>query len=413
MNKPTKAVPRKWLYGALALGTATAAVAVATANLPAYAAPVALTLSSATGPSAGGNALTGVATPTTANPTPFPDGTALSVQFQYYNASNTTCYGSGTFSGTAAPRASATVAASGAVTTGGYLDATGVKRVSTTKLAFTVPIGLTLAGTQTTARWNVCVYGGGALLATSSYTINARPKITGITPVSSPSLGGQSITINGEGFSTTAGATSVTIGGTALTNVKVSSTGTSLTAVTPQHVAASSLGVIVSTAGGTVSSLDPNNDGVPADNDLTTLADNVITFDYSNGITVTPNTAPNTAPVDIDVRGVGFQDFLLPGASADEDSEVARVFLLESAYAVGDTGSATGPECTGVLVIDDTELICTLDLNGDDNTDAVDDVALGTYTVTVVQNASDQAADLPAANPSIISSGSTFTVAPY
>ncbi|GAA4590293.1 hypothetical protein GCM10023107_15870 [Actinoplanes octamycinicus] len=324
MNKSKKATRQKWLYGAVALGTAAAGVAVATADLPAYAAPVALILSSTTGPSAGGNALTGTATPTTANPSPFPDGSTLAVQFQFYGTSNTSCYGAAA-SQTASPRPAASVAASGGTTTAGVQNATGVKRVSTTKIAFTVPTGLSLVSGQTTSKWNVCVYdtSTSSLLATTTYTINARPKITSITPASSPSLGGQTITINGEGFATTAGATTATIGGAALTNIKMNSSGTSFTAVTPQHAPDSALAVIVSTSGGTVSSLDPDNNNLPQDNSNATN-DAPIPFSYSNGVTVTPNTSPNTTSVDIDVRGVGFQDFILPDANSDNDSEVAR-----------------------------------------------------------------------------------------
>ncbi|BCJ41849.1 hypothetical protein GCM10010168_75370 [Actinoplanes ianthinogenes] len=415
MNKSKKAARQKWLYGAVALGTAAAGVAVATADLPAYAAPVALVLSSTNGPSAGGNALTGTATPTTANPSPFPDGSTLAVQFQFYGTSNTSCYGAAA-SQSAVPRATAAVTASGAVTTAGVQNATGVKRVSTTKIAFTVPTGLALVGSQATSKWNVCVYdtGTNSLLATTTYTINARPKITSITPTSSPSLGGQTITVNGEGFATAAGATTATIGGAALTNIKMNSSGTSFTAVTPQHAADTGLAVVVSTTGGTVTSLDPDNNNLPQDADNATN-DAPIPFSYSNGISVTPNTSPNTAQVDVDVRGVGFQDFILPGALDDNDSEVARVLLLDAPYAQGSTSTATA-ECTGVLIIDDTELICTLDLNGADgatDADPADNIDEGTYTLTVVENASDQEADMAVANPSIISSGSTFTVAPY
>jgi hypothetical protein len=68
-------------------------------------------------------------------------------------------------------------------------------------------------------------------------------------------------------------------------------------------------------------------------------------------------------------------------------------------------------------VVSSTELICTLDLatslNPADSAPVantpVDD---GTYTVTVVANGSTTATDDQAAS-SVITSGSTFTVAPY
>lgn len=80
---------------------------------------------------------------------------------------------------------------------------------------------------------------------------------------------------------------------------------------------------------------------------------------------------------------------------------------------------ATGgvAECEVVVVVSDAELVCTLDLAANQlspltsatvpNTPIVE----GAYILTVVANgATDAGYD---ANPTIVSSGATFTVAPY
>ncbi|MEV0900317.1 IPT/TIG domain-containing protein [Actinoplanes sp. NPDC049802] len=303
------------------------------------------------------------------------------------------------------------------------VDPLDVKRISGTKIAFKVPsrsypgsglnaTGLVLTGSQTTARWNVCVYDsdapvGSTLLATSSYTVVLRPTITSVTPTSSPAGGGQAITVNGTGF-TAVGSTSVTaaIGGTPLTNIRVAANGNSLTATTGPRTADTGLALTVTTPGGTVSSLDPDNDS--------NTADSPIPFNYSNGITIVPNTAAAGSSVTVDVTGAGFGQLTFVGGDSPTSSN-AQVFLVSGAYnAAGNRGVA---ECDDVAVISDVELVCTLNLAADRLNPATSapvpstPVSDGAYTLTVVANGSTGAG--PAANPTIVSSGSTFTVGPY
>ncbi|NMO51229.1 hypothetical protein HH310_08520 [Actinoplanes sp. TBRC 11911] len=328
------------------------------------------------------------------------------------------------------------IAATGPATTAGVLTVNpeDVKRISGTKIAFRIPSssypatvddepstvndsGLVLAGTQTTAKWNICVYDGpsttaGTLLATAAYTLSLRPKITAIIPASSPASGGQSITVTGAGFSATANATTASIGGAGLTNIKVAANGNSFTATTSARAAGSNLALSVNTPGGPVTSLDPDNNGQPPDEVAETL-DAPIYFSYSNGITVMPATAPSGTIVDVDVKGVGFAALTFKASAAATDA-TAHIFLVGDAYVAASNRGVQ--ECKKVLVVSNTELICTLDLLGDrlnpaDSTSTAGPVPEGTYTITVVANGALDAGD--AAGPTIVSSGSTFTVGPY
>ncbi|MFI7547998.1 IPT/TIG domain-containing protein [Actinoplanes sp. NPDC049599] len=435
MSKTQSSFRFRLLRAGIATGAVTAAVIAATA-VPAFAVSVPMTLSSPAGPSGGGNSITGTATPTATVPTPFPAGVTPVVEFQYIGASTAaTC--SALYKAPVQMTAGATTPfapTAGVV----QVDPTTVKRVSATKIAFTVPSapagysdapltttpstantnGLALMGGQTSAKWNVCVYDGtdpaaSTLLATSTYTIATRPKITGITPGSSPALGGQLITINGSGFAST--GTTATVGGAALTNVKVASNGNSLTGNTPAHAAGTGFAVVVTTAGGSVTSTDPDNNGLPDDGNPATTVDNPITFDYSNSISVIPNTAPANQKVDLDIQGVGFQQLVFNAVSAT--APTAQVFLVQGAYVAASNRGVK--RCTGILVVSDTEIICTLDLTtdrlvaADSTVDTGNKVAEGAYTVTVVANGDPAEADLAVIAASNVNSGATFTVAPY
>jgi len=383
---------------------------------PASAAAPAMTLSGATGPSGGGNTITG----TVAAPA-FPAGVTPVVQFQYYGTGATSC-------GETA-EAPERIAVSGSATTAGVLtvDPDQVRWISPTKIVFQAPAaspsevnpdGLVLAEGQTSARWNICVYNSSSttsssLLAAASYTLAARPTITSIIPATSPAGGGQSITVNGTGFSTVGSAISGAIGGAPLTDIEVTANGTSFTATTGPRSADTGLALTLSTPGGTVSSLDPDNNGQPEDGDIATN-DAPIPFTYTNGITVTPDTAVAGATVSVDVRGAGFSELSFAPAGAPASSQ-AHVFLVKDAYVPASNRGVA--ECVVALVVSDTELVCTLDLSAsqlsplDSATVPNTSIAEGAYIVTVVANgALDAGAD---ANPSIISSGATFTVAPY
>lgn len=438
MRKSLSNTRSRIIRAGFASGVVTVAV-IAGTGVPAFAA-VPMVLSATAGPSGGGNSLTGTAAATATVPTPFPAGVTPVVQFQYL--------GTGTAATCSALYKAPVQITAGSTTpfatTAGVVnvDPSTVKRVSATKIAFTVPsasspaftdppanttpstintTGLALVGSQTTARYNVCVYDSAStttstLLATSSYTIATRPKITAINPLSSPALGGTTVTVNGSGFSVT--GTTATLGGVAMTNIKVAANGNSFTATAPAHSAGENLPLIVTTAGGIVTSTDPDNNGQADDGDATTLLDNPIVFEYSNGVSIAPNTAPANTSVDVSVQGVGFQQLRFDNTVLADDTateEVAGVFLVDGAY-----NKATNrgiKQCTGVLVISDSELICTLDFTTDaldptDSTVTSDPVEEGAYTLTVVADGSTAATDAEVA-ASNINSGATFTVAPY
>jgi hypothetical protein len=378
-----------------------------------------MTLSSTTGPSGGGNTILG----TVASANTFPVGTTPTVQFQYIGTGSSTC--------SASPQDVTQIAANGTITTAGVqtVDPDAVRRAGTTKIAFQVPstaypaldsngissvvnqTGLILVSPQTSSRWSVCVYNGSStssstLLASATYTLAVKPTITSILPAGSPSGGGQSITVNGTGFTATGPSITAAIGGAPLTGIRATVAGDSFTATTGPRAAGTGLSLTVTTAGGSVSSLDPDNDG--------NATGTPIPFTYSNGITIAPNTAAVGTVVNVDVGGAGFTQ--LTFASGDAPTSVnAHIFLVKDAYRPGSNRGVA--ECGDVAVIDDSELICTLDLSADQLSPADSSTVVGTpiadgaYILTVVSNGEPGADD--AANPTIVSSGATFTVGPY
>ncbi|AGZ44730.1 Hepatocyte growth factor receptor [Actinoplanes friuliensis DSM 7358] len=161
--------------------------------------------------------------------------------------------------------------------------------------------------------------------------------------------------------------------------------------------------------------------------------DDPIYFTYSNGIDVTPTTSPTDRNVDLDIMGVGFlgMDFDNTGATL-ANADTAHVYLVRGEYDPTDASNlkANGPvvECRSVLVISDTEIICTINLAtkldpADQTTPMTgpnDEVPLGAYTVTVVNNGDidvqPSGANEDLTNPFVktdLTSTSTFTVAPY
>ena len=297
-----------------------------------------------------------------------------------------------------------------------------VLKTANNRAAVQVPIGAVAASGAPT-QYNVCVYSdiaanSGRLLANAQYTAAVPPNPTGVTPASGSSLGGDTITVTGTNFPTAAGSITATLGGLPLTNVTPVDANT-FTAVTPSHAAETNVPLVVTTSTGT-----------------TTLTS---AFSFVNGISIAPNTAPNTATsVWVDVRGVGFSslgfdDDPIAGGGTPTLT-AARVFLVDARGAcTGNTTSCVGTnayapasanvlaECSTPAVISDNELFCQLNLAaGAINLAATPNPAAatittvpnGTYTLTVVNNGS------PAASPanvtqSVISSGSTFTVAPF
>lgn len=415
MSPTTKRTIRRSARAVLASVAATVAV-LAGLSTPASAVALPMALSAGYGPSGGGGTIIGTITPTAVVPSPIPANTTPVVQFQYVGTGAASC-------GSTA-KAITQIAGTGTTTTAGVLtvNPTAVKRITASKIAFQVPSGsypgssanpngLVLVGTQTSAKWNICVYDSASttssvLLATASYTLVLKPTISSISPASSPAGGGQTITVNGAGFTAVTTAITGSIGGAALSNIKIASNGNSFTATTGARAPGSGLAVTVTAPGGTVSSLDPDNDP--------STSDTPIPFTYSNGITISPNTGASGTQVTIDVTGAGFMPLHFDSAG-HPTSSLAHVFLVKDGYlAASNRGVA---ECVVDIVVSDTELVCTLDLSAnqlDPSTSATvpgSPIADGAYILTVVENGTTGAGS--SANPSIISSGAAFIVAPY
>ncbi|GAB7041708.1 MULTISPECIES: IPT/TIG domain-containing protein [Catenuloplanes] len=287
------------------------------------------------------------------------------------------------------------------------IAATSDIRISNNKMALTVPNTVVYTSSDgNTSPWNVCIYTGttntDTLVATALYRVGATLTVTSISPTSGPAQGGSTVTVQGGGF--TAGLTA-TIGGAEITNIVVAANGNSFTGVTTPRGAGANLALTVKTEAGSKS--------------LSSA------YSYTFGITVTPNTAPAGSIITLDVLGAGFESLAPFGTTGSNDTD-AHVYLVRggagtaTAYNPTDNaGAKTVPqiaECTNVLVISDLELLCTLDLtdtltNAATPASAGAPVPEGTYTVTVV----DSGAIAPTATiaKSLITSGSTFTVAPY
>jgi hypothetical protein len=341
----------------------------------ATATPATFSLSVTQGPAGGGNLV--VAT----TPAPTPAGTAsftagsTFVEFQLVGTAT-------------APAASASGVVPTAATAGcwpTYLDpiaattAVAVVAVATNKvvvsssntLYITVPTAspgpaLALVSPQTSAKYNICAYSsntsgvsGGALLGQTlssgsggQYTIAAKGVITGLSPAAGPSRGGTTITVTGS-FSA---GTTATLGGLALTPLVLAADMLSFTAVTPPHDPdPAPVLLTVTTAGGTTSTIG-------------STTDKAYLFTYSNGVAITPRTAPNTTytPTYITVTGVGFLalDFSATDGSTP-DSATAHVYLVSGTYDRDGTTTKTNgevAECTNVLATSDKSLLCSLNL---------------------------------------------------
>jgi hypothetical protein len=374
------------LVAASAAGIALAPMASASA--------AAVTLSSTSGPSGGLNALTA----TTASNT-FLAG--LNAEFQYKATTTSAC---SPFYSTP------TTVAVGA----GIVAVATPKILSAKKLAFTVPSTVTLVpvASSTAVNWLLCVYPGtntttSAVTAAATYTVAAAPTIAltsatipGIVPSSGPALGGGSVTITGTGFTgtTTASTTTAKIGSVSLTGVNWINA-TTLTATVPPQAAAAGLSVSVTNTGGTA-----------------TLA---AAYTYSNGIIVSPNTTTSTVATDVDIQGVGFSSLsLIHTTGSTIDDATSHVYITDGAYdptGVTKADSEVG-ECTNVLVISDNELICTVNPAIPDGAGAtMTALTNGTFTLQTVSDGTPGTHAVGTAGyaASILSSGSTFTVAPF
>jgi hypothetical protein len=184
--------------------------------------------------------------------------------------------------------------------------------------------------------------------------VGAVPTIVSVSPTSGPAQGGTKITVTGTLFPTTPGAMTATLDGEPLIDVQVQSA-TQFTAITPPHAPGGPYAIAVTTVLGTQSTTG--------------------LFTYSNGIVVTPQTAPNSkmSSTDLDIAGVGFSALKF-GTTYDTNSTKAHVYLVKGAYNAGTATAAASvkpnaqtTECIDVLVISDTNLICSLYLGGNLN----------------------------------------------
>lgn len=302
------------IAGASALvGTSSA---VYTAMLPVVA------LSATTGKIGGGNTITGLAPNNFLNGIPAPGVTF----------------------------ATAAVSACPATYTASTLVAAAT-RIGLNRLAITVPV-IALAGSPSPSPYKVCIYDGtvdgqSTLIALAgTYSAAAETVLLSVSPSAGPAIGKSPITVTGTGLPIAPGSIlAASLGGVPLENVKPVGT-TSFTANTPAHLAASNLTLSITTAAGTF-----------------TLKN---AFTYTNGIVGTPNTAPKTTPnVDVYVVGVGFTSVNFSTTLTD-----AHIYLVNGVYnaapdTVVPTNKTNGPvaECKNVLVIGDTELICSMQLS--------------------------------------------------
>jgi hypothetical protein len=311
-------------------------------------------------------------------------------------------------------------AALGAVT---FLEpyAATVTKISTTKLALTIPTAVIVGGSDVTTPWNVCTYlstSPNAALITAPALFSVAPVLdvttalfAGLSTGSGPAQGLSQITISGlTGIPTATGAVlTASLGGSPI-NITTVNSSTSFTGTTSAH-AAGAVNLTVTTAAGSKTTT-----GTP--------------YSFTYGITLDPNTSPSTVSPVLDITGAGFGpltfgDVVTATALA---SDHAYVLLTNNAWNAQGFGSATNAmitaspptsACNTVLPISDTEIICTLDLANKITavdasnvpTIATGPVPNGTYNVTVVNTGT--ALRLLDSNYSIVSMGSTFTVSPY
>lgn len=307
-----------------------------------------------------------------------------------------------------------------------YLQGT-VTKIANFKVAVTIPTTVAVATGDVTTPWNLCTYAD----SSTGSALVLQPTIYNVAPVlslgsaqyavgsgsaastgSGPAQGNSVVTISGlTGIPTAEGALlTANFGGSPFTIT--GRTATTITGTTSAH-AAGPVKFSVTTAAGT----------------KTTTAS---PYTYTYGITVAPNTgAPGTTPI-IDVTGAGFGALTFGDVTTATAlvNDTAYVFLTDNAWnsqtftpTTGIDAFATAPisYCNNVLPISDTEIICTLNLdakitsvNAGTHTPTItgsDDVPVGTYSITIVNDRDTLASDLY--NYSIVSSGSTFTVAPY
>jgi hypothetical protein len=262
--------------------------------------------------------------------------------------------------------------------------------VSPTKLTLTTKALAATNGTKGTTYY-LCVQNvaGTSVVGQAKYTVYPAPYINATGYLSSatgPSLGGTSVTITGENFTT---KTTATIGGKALTGVKVvvgsgttasaSAGDDTLTGVVPAGAAGSAVALAVTGLGGTT----------------TTAA----AFTYVAAAAVSPSSGSGAANNVITVDGIGFSTKTFANASAA--ATTSEVVLSPAGAIVTTTLPGSPLYCTSIQVVSDTELNCKLP--------ALTTTAAGAYTVQIV----DSTSATVVASATGVSRAATYTAAAF
>jgi hypothetical protein len=247
---------------------------------------------------------------------------------------------------TACPTLYPATATYAAGTTAGVIQASAgdIRVLGNRNLAVVVPALPLSLGTPST--YQVCVYNGSdtstsTLVAASTYNSTTVHTLVAVTPAAGSSLGGDQIVVTGTGFPTSAGSITATLGGSPVDVTPISAT--TFTAITPMHSPGTGLPLVVTTSAGT-----------------RTLSN---AYSFLNAVKVTPNSAPNTRKGDVAVQGTGFA-----AANFGNNAGDAHIYLVRGEYnsravvSGGNKLNGAVQECKSVLVIDDNNLVCTLDL---------------------------------------------------
>jgi hypothetical protein len=350
----------------------------------------AMSLSSASGKEIGTNAITAT---TTVNK--FYSGKTY-VQFQLTTSLTGNCQT--TYTATAA---------------NSVINATSTAIISTKKISVVVPVLTAASGAGTTQTWLVCAYAGNTagtskLLAKAGYTSAGAPTLTALSAdVQLPTYGGTTINVVGTGFA--AGVNSATLGGKALTDINVVDD-TLFTATVPTNPVGDAA-LTVNTVGGTA----------------TILSTATNAYTYVDAIQVSPTTGVSGTSVPLSVQGYGFNNLTFTtslGEGPKTDDSGTHVYLVapwsgatKGYDATANVANKTKPqknECTGIQVISDTELVCTLDLNKSSHATTIDTAltgtatAVGAYQVSVVTDGRVAGGAAQA-----LTAGSIFTVSPF
>lgn len=434
MSPSSLAARKRALAATATISLAVAGLALAPVTAYAAATPT-FTLSQTSGPQLGGNSITLTAASAVFNTTAannyiqwqWAKDAKASCASKYQNAATTSSTGGVLVQATntktkfnplstkkaviQVPAPGTTTATNGANTVVTY-DGTGLVPANATYTYVTNGQAFVSTTLPTaTQNWLICAYSStdtntSTLLAGGLYAVAPAPSLTSVSPAGGPALGGGTVTLSGSNLT----GASVKVGSVTVTPVVVATGGASLTFAAPA-MAAGTYDITVTTTGGTKSLVG--------------------SYTYTNGIVVSPNTTPTaTSITDLDITGVGFSKLVFDGTNPVRKSDGtapngsgAHVYIVQGTYDPTDDGNGAKTkgqfgECMNVLVISDVELICTLNTNRAYGQNGDSAIANGTYTITVVSNGGVDVQSGGAnadANytQSVISSGSTFTVAPY